>query len=271
MKSNDHTSLPPLIKWAGGKRRLLTEIEGLVPPTFSKYYEPFFGGGAVFFSLLPKAATLSDTNGELIQMYAQVRDQPDAVLKCLKRLQNSETEYYRIRSMNARTDACKAARLIYLCTLSFNGIYRQNLKGEFNVPYGYKTHIHPCDVVALEEVSESLQGKTLLEADFEKATKAARKGDFVYFDPPYTVAHGNNGFIKYNARIFSWADQKRLASIALRLRNTGCYVIVSNADHPSIRELYTDFKMRVVERQSVMAASSRFRRTVRECLFYSRS
>jgi DNA adenine methylase len=268
MKIHDHASLPPLIKWAGGKRRLLPDIAELAPSKFSRYYEPFLGGGAVFFSLLPAAATLSDTNGELIQMYAQVRDQPDKVLKCLRRMPNSGEDYYRIRSMKARSDASEAARLIYLCTLSFNGIYRQNLKGEFNVPYGYKTHINPCDTATLEGISESLQGRTLVEADFEKATSTAQGGDFVYFDPPYTVAHGNNGFIKYNARIFSWADQKRLASVALRLRKAGCYVIVSNADHPSIRELYSDFEIRVIERQSVMAASSEFRRTVRECLFY---
>jgi DNA adenine methylase len=271
MKSDDHASLLPLIKWAGGKRRLLPDIAELAPSTFSRYYEPFLGGGAVFFSLLPAAATLSDTNGELIQMYVHVRDQPDEVHRCLRRMTNSKDDYYRIRSMNARSDASKAARLIYLCTLSFNGIYRQNLKGEFNVPYGYKTHINPCDTATLERISESLQGKKLIEADFEIATSNAKRGDFVYFDPPYTVAHGNNGFIKYNARIFSWADQKRLASTALRLKNIGCHVIVSNADHPSIRKLYSDFEMRVVERQSVMAASSRFRRTVRECLFYSRS
>jgi DNA adenine methylase len=268
MKSNNHSPLPPLIKWAGGKRRLLPDIAELAPPKFSRYYEPFLGGGAVFFSLLPTAATLSDANDELIQMYAQVRDQPDKVLECLARMRNSEEDYYRIRSMKARTESSKAARLIYLCTLSFNGIYRQNLKGEFNVPYGYKTHIIPGDMALLKRISESLQGKILIKADFEMATSTAQKGDFVYFDPPYTVAHANNGFIKYNARIFSWEDQRRLASVASELKKAGCCVIVSNADHPSIRELYSGFEVRVIERQSVMAASSEFRRTVRECLFY---
>jgi DNA adenine methylase len=268
MKSSDHASSPPLIKWAGGKRCLVPDIAELAPSRFSRYYEPFLGGGALFFSILPAAATLSDTNGELIQMYVAVRDHPNKVLRCLSRMPNSVDDYYRIRSMKARSDASKAARLIYLCTLSFNGIYRQNLKGEFNVPYGYKTHVNPCDRTTLERISKSLQGKTLIEADFEKATSTAQKGDFVYFDPPYTVAHDNNGFIKYNAKIFSWADQKRLASTALRLKRAGCHVIVSNADHPSIRELYSDFEVHVVKRQSVMAASSQFRRTVRECLFY---
>jgi DNA adenine methylase len=268
MNNNDLGLLPPLIKWAGGKRRLLPDIAELLPAQFARYYEPFLGGAAVFFSLLPRAATLSDTNGELIQMYVQVRDYPDKVMSRLRSMPNSEEDYYRVRSMKPRTEAGNAARLIYLCTLSFNGIYRQNLKGEFNVPYGYKTHVNPCDAAMLTRISESLQGTKLMEGDFETATSTARKGDLIYFDPPYTVAHGNNGFIKYNAKIFSWADQKRLASVALRLKKAGCSVIVSNADHSSICELYSDFKRHVIERHSVMAASSEFRRPVRECLFY---
>lgn len=258
----------PAIKWAGGKRKLLPAILEVAPSTFSNYFEPFFGGGAVFFSLLPRCATLSDTNAELIQMYIQVRDCPEKVLRHLRRMPNSEYDYYRIRTMRPRSDAGNAARLIYLCTLAFNGIYRQNLKGEFNVPYGYKTHINPCDEAMLQKMSDSLRGTILLDGDFEQAVSGAKKNDFVYFDPPYTVAQGNNGFIKYNAKIFSWADQKRLAEVALGLKRSGCRVIVSNADHASIRELYSDFQVRVIERHSVMAASSDFRRPVRECLFF---
>jgi DNA adenine methylase len=258
----------PLVKWAGGKRRLLAEILALIPSRFSAYFEPFFGGGAVFFSLRPECAILSDTNSELMQMYIQVRDYPEKVLKCLSRMPNSEADYYRIRSTKPRTDAGRAARLIYLCTLSFNGIYRQNLKGEFNVPYGYKTHVDPCDETLIRSTSERLQGRRILDGDFQLGVRDAKKGDLVYFDPPYTVAHGNNGFIKYNSKIFSWADQKRLASEALRLKKAGCTVIVSNADHWSIRELYPTFVRHVVERNSVMAASSEFRGPVRECLFY---
>jgi DNA adenine methylase len=268
MNDNEPTSIPPLIKWAGGKRRLLSEILGVAPPRYSGYFEPFLGGGALFFSLLPAVATLGDTNSELIQMYTQVRDHQDKVLQSLRKMRNSSEDYYRIRSMRPRADHCKAARMIYLCTLAFNGIHRQNLKGEFNVPYGYKTHVNPCDESALKKVSDCLKGKTLLEGDFEQTVSTARKGDFVYFDPPYTVAHGNNGFIKYNAKIFSWADQERLAKVALRLKDAGCGVVVSNADHPSIRKLYPDFQVLVIERHSVMAASGEFRRLVRECIFY---
>jgi DNA adenine methylase len=258
----------PLIKWAGGKRRLLADIQQFAPGNFHKYFEPFLGSGALFFSLVPTAARLSDANRELIEMYVEVRDNVEKVIDALRRLRNCEEDYYRVRAAVPRTQAGKAARLIYLCTLSFNGIYRQNLKGEFNVPYGFKTNLKHYDIERLREVSTQLQGREIMHLDFGRAVKDAQRGDFVYFDPPYTVAHGNNGFVKYNAKIFSWDDQKRLARTALRLRSLGCHVIVSNADHSSIRELYPDFNLHLIERFSVMAASSDFRRPVRECLFY---
>jgi len=258
----------PLIKWAGGKRRLLAEIRQFLPDRIKRYYEPFVGSGALFFSLLPPSAQLSDANQELIEMYIEVRDNVESLIEALRRLRNSEDDYYRIRAAAPRTQATKAARLIYLCTLSFNGIYRQNLKGEFNVPYGYKTRLRHYDIDRLREASSHLQGRDILYGDFERAVEGARHGDLVYFDPPYTVAHGNNGFVKYNAKIFSWDDQKRLARTAQRLRRLGCCVIVSNADHPSIRELYPEFQVHVIDRFSVMSASSEFRRRVKECLFY---
>jgi len=259
---------PPLIKWPGGKRRLLPQIREVVPTDFGNYFEPFFGGGALFFSLRPSKATLSDANGELIHMYLEVRDHLDSVIKCLRRMVNSKDNYYRIRSSAPRSSASQAARLIYLCTLSFNGIHRQNLNGEFNVPYGYKRHLEPCDETKLRQISHALQGRRILVEDFEKATNRAKANDFVYFDPPYTVAHANNGFVKYNAKIFSWEDQKRLAILARRLKSSGAHVVVSNADHSSIRDLYDGFDVRVVERHSTMAASTQFRRPVRECLFF---
>jgi len=258
----------PLLKWAGGKRRLLRDILPFAPKTFGRYYEPFVGGGAVFFSIQPKSATLSDTNSELIGAYLQVRDNLDAVLRCLRRLPNSEEDYYRIRKSSPSSDAGKAARLIYLCKLSFNGIYRQNLSGKFNVPYGQKHHIDPCNETLLRRISSLLRGTKIISADFEAAVAHAKAGDFVYFDPPYTVAHGNNGFLKYNAKIFSWKDQERLATVARSLRAKGCSVLVSNADHSSIHKLYPDFKVHIVERHSVMAASRQYRRPVTELLFH---
>jgi len=264
----DNLGCEPLLKWAGGKRRLLGDILPFAPTQFKHYYEPFFGGGALFFALVPAQATVSDANPDLINAYIQVRDNLDAVLKCLRTMENSEADYYRVRESTPRVPATQAAKFIYLCNLSFNGIYRQNLRGKFNVPYGHKTTRPPFDESRLRQIKNALKGVEILSADFEEAAVGARKGDFVYFDPPYTVAHGNNGFPKYNAKIFSWADQKRLASVALQLKTMGCRVLVSNAYHPSIHTLYQEFKVHMIDRYSVMAASGEFRRPVRECLFY---
>jgi DNA adenine methylase len=172
-----------LLKWAGGKRRLLTDILPVTPGEFAHYYEPFFGGGALFFSLLPLSATLGDTNADLINAYVQVRDNLPALLRCLRTMPNSEADYYRIREMRPRSSAGKAARLIYLCTLSFNGIYRLNLRGQFNVPYGYKTHVNPCIEPKLLQISENLRGRKLIAADFEEAVSKAKSGE-----PRFSIA-----------------------------------------------------------------------------------
>ncbi|SRR6266478_4072524 len=260
---------PPLLKWAGGKRNLVDLILPLVPSRFNRYFEPFFGGGALFFALQSNKAHLSDKNTELMHAYTQVRDQPDAVIRELRKLRNSKKDYYKIRSSIPKGDAARAARLIYLVTLAFNGIYRVNLNGDFNVPYGYKTHVEPCDEERIRNASKLLKGAAIRDEDFEKAVSQAGEGDLVYLDPPYTVAHGNNGFIKYNAKIFSWEDQIRLSLVAKELVGKGCIVIVSNADHPSIRSLYDGFMATTLERNSIIAASSDFRSRITECVFHA--
>ncbi len=265
----DQVKCPPLLKWPGGKRNLLNVILPLTPTSFSRYFEPFVGGGALFFALQPKKAYLSDKNSELTHAYSQVRDRPGAVIRELRKLRNTKKSYYIVRSTVPRSDAARAARLIYLVTLAFNGIYRVNLKGEFNVPYGYKTHVDPCDEERISRASDLLKRAVIRDQDFEEALSTATRGDLVYLDPPYTVAHGNNGFIKYNAKIFSWEDQVRLAHVAKKLAGKGCTVIVSNADHFSIRNLYTGFATATLERNSVIAASSDFRSRVTECVFYA--
>lgn len=257
----------PLFKWPGGKRTLAAKILDFFPTSFGKYYEPFFGGGAVFFALRPQTAVLSDANAELVNAYIQVRDNPEALLKVLKTYKNSEEDYYAIRSQSPRSDIRKAARLLYLTRFSFNGIHRVNLRGEFNVPYGRKTHLPSVDEIQLLDASTALQGKKFLTGDFEATTAEASKGDVIYFDPPYTVAHANNGFVKYNERIFSWKDQERLANHARKLAGLGCRVVVSNADHPSVHELYRGAECHIIERPSVIAASSKHRRQITESIF----
>jgi DNA adenine methylase len=262
------TPLGPLLKWAGGKRLLLKHLRPLVPATYKTYYEPFLGGAALFFAIRPVEAVLSDTNPDLIECYLQLKNAPAEVIRALKWMQNDEESYYRIRKKKYRSDATKAARFIYLTKLSFNGLYRVNLRGEFNVPYGQKVHMSLCETGKIRAASSALQRAQIRCSDFEKATKQAKCDDFVYMDPPYTAAHSNNGFLKYNATIFSWKDQIRLSECAMRLADRGCRVVVSNASHDSVRELYREFRTVDVSRPSVIAASSAHRKEIIECIFH---
>jgi D12 class N6 adenine-specific DNA methyltransferase len=179
--TSNEVKCSPLLKWPGGKRSLLGEILPFVPSRFNRFFEPFLGGGALFFALQPTKAYLSDKNGDLIHAYSQVRDCPDRVIRELRKMRNSEKDYYKIRSAKPTSDAARAARLIYLVTLAFNGIYRVNLRGEFNVPYGYKTHLKPCDEVRICETSELLKGATIREQDFEETLSSASEGDLAGF------------------------------------------------------------------------------------------
>jgi len=258
----------PLLKWPGGKRALVEKIISVFPVKFKTYYEPFFGGGAVYFATRSKGAILSDANQELINLYRQVRDAPNELINVLKSYRNSESFYYELRAQSPRLPLRRAARLLFLTTLSFNGIHRVNLNGKFNVPYGYKTHLPVFNEARLLAVSAALQSAKLHALDFQEATATAMHGDLAYFDPPYTVAYASSGFVKYNEKIFSWDDQVRLAEHARVLAARGCAVVVSNADHVSIQELYKDFKVINIVRHSKIAASSEFRRKITEAVFH---
>jgi len=258
----------PLLKWPGGKRKLVRFLLPLIPQNFLSYYEPFMGSGALFFAMQPARAFLSDKNAELIATYNEVRDHPGSVIKRLQALKNSEASYYAVRDSIPTRKAARAARIIYLSRLSFNGIHRVNLKGRFNVPYSYKTHVDPCDPDKIRTASALLQTARISCEDFETAVASAGRGDLVYFDPPYTTAHANNGFVKYNSKIFTWEDQKRLSDVAHELKKRGCFVFISNADHTSIRNLYREFDLLRIARHSVIAASSEHRRAITECIFH---
>jgi len=268
--STSMQAVAPLLKWPGGKRAIVKHILPLIPSEFGRYFEPFLGGGALFFALLPTHAVLADKNAELINCYRWVQKAPEELISLLSKMQNSAEAYYQIRNTEPHNEIERAARLIYLTTLSFNGIHRVNLDGRFNVPYGYKTHLSPCDPLRIRSASASLQGKTLQCGDFAESVQEAKSGDVVYLDPPYTVAHGSNGFLKYNAKIFSWEDQERLANLALELDKRGCSVLVSNADHVTLRTLYSRFFTLTIERPSRIAAQGIYRKAITECLFHNR-
>jgi DNA adenine methylase len=260
----------PLLKWAGGKRAIAEKVAEHIGDFSGRYYEPFLGGGALFFYLSPDIAILGDVNKELIGCYRQVKLRPRELARRLASMENSETAYYRIRESSPRSDLGRAARLIYLATLAFNGIYRQNLQGKHNVPYGFKDYLLMPNEEVLNQYSRSLAGCRLRRGDFRRTAADARDGDVIYFDPPYTVMHNNNGFVKYNDKIFSWADQKRLARFAAELSERGCKVLVSNADHDEIRALYPSFDEFKISRPSVIAASPKYRKPITESLFVSR-
>lgn len=262
------SGLPPLFPWPGGKRWLLSRLRSLIPLNYHRYFEPFLGGGALYFALGPPRAQLSDKNDDLIECFRQVRDCPEAMATRLAAMPRDEQSYYKIRSEVPVSAEDRAARLVYLTTLAFNGIYRVNLAGQFNVPYGRRQY--GDGIWCLEKLrlySETLRTAELVTEDFEGSVSKARPGDLIYFDPPYTVTHNNNGFVKYNDKIFSWRDQERLADVARDLDKRGCHVLVSNAFHPALRDLYGNFQASVVHRTSMMAADISKRRPIQEYIF----
>jgi len=233
----------PLLRWAGGKRWLLKSIEKFLPNQINSYYEPFSGGLSVLIYLLDNElinnrAIAYDTNENLINFYNSIKDEPHRVIQELKKYRNTEQEYYIERATNRRTTHTRAAKFLYLNRTSFNGIYRENLKGEYNVPYGHKNYTTLFEYEALMNFSSLISNTTFNHADFSSVEDQAERNDLVFFDPPYTVAHENNGFVKYNQKIFSWEDQIRLKELIQTLNRRGVKYILTNAKHTSIEELY---------------------------------
>ncbi len=257
------------LKWAGGKRWLTPLIKDRLPE-YKTYYEPFVGSGCLFFALEPPKSVLSDTNPDLINCYKQVKRHCDTVIKILKRLQVDKDTYYKIRDHSySKADYIKrAAYFIYLNKTCWNGLYRVNNKGNFNVPSGNLTKDKLVyQEEHLRQASRLLKNSKIVCADFEDVVKDAQKEDLVYFDPPYVTSHLKNGFIKYNSKLFSQIDELRLSKYAASLSNRGAYVIVSNAAHPMIKELYDgQFYKNEISRFSGIAADPARRESFLELL-----
>jgi DNA adenine methylase len=261
----------PFLKWAGGKRWLVSSYSHVFPKCFNNYYEPFLGSGSVFFKLKPKVAVLSDTNAELIDTYYAIKHDWQKVVSLLKRHHNKHCRdyYYLMRSIKPRNMYSKAARLIYLNRTCWNGLYRVNLDGIFNVPIGTKSNVI-YDSDDFESISSLLQNVVLRNQDFEKVIDQSVKGDLVFVDPPYTVKHKNNGFLKYNEKLFSWDDQIRLRDCLLRAIKRGVIIISTNAAHESILSLYQgDFSISYLSRKSLISSDSTKRTTCYELLITS--
>jgi len=257
----------PFLNWAGGKRWLVAAQSSLLPLSPERLIEPFLGSGVVFFHINPTSALLSDANVQLIETYAAVRDEPEEVLSVLRMhdAQHSKQHYYAVRSEIPQNPAQRAARFIYLNRTCFNGLYRVNRRGEFNVPMGTKASVLRAedDFAAW---AQRLKSATLVAQDFARSIATAGVGDLVYVDPPYTVKHNMNNFVKYNEQIFSWHDQVRLARCLRDATQRGARVIASNADCDSVRDLYREAGWVIIRiaRQARLAASSAHRKETTE-------
>lgn len=260
--------LPPLLKWAGGKRWLVKQ--GVPKPeTFRRLVEPFVGSAAVFFSLKPERAVLADLNDELVNLYKVIRDTPSEFEELLREHQekHSSSYYYNIRGSEHSDKVARAARVLYLNRTCWNGLYRVNQKGKFNVPIGTKSAVI-MEGENFSAYSKLLQETEILCQDFETTIDRCGEGDFLFVDPPYTVKHNMNGFVKYNEKIFSWDDQVRLADALRRAGGRGAHIVVTNADHESVITLYEEsFDYSSIGRHSVLAGSSAHRGKTTEAIF----
>ncbi|MGX1586482.1 DNA adenine methylase [Brevundimonas diminuta] len=270
-KDNATVNPRPFLRWAGSKQRLLGQILPFIPPTYGRYYEPFLGSGALFLALRPERASLSDFSEEVVGVWKAVRDHVDYLSEYLRPLKPDKTIFYDIRGSRSLDYPARAAEFLYLNKTCWNGLYRVNSRGEFNVPYGAPQSDFIFDEANLKLCSDILKrpGITLTRCDFAQTLRSPRSGDLVFLDPPYVTKHNLNGFRDYNERLFSWADQERLAAMARRLVDRGVHVIVSNADHADVIALYDDFRLVQLERPSTLASNAAKRGRVTEAMFVS--
>ena len=240
----------PILKWAGGKTQMLGELMPRVPKTYGRYIEPFFGGGALFFSLKPENAIIADSNPELINMYLQVAHHVDDVIECLQKYENTSEMFYEVRSLDWQTlpKAEAAARTIYLNKTCFNGLYRVNRSGQFNTPFGKYKNPKICDIDALRLASEALRKADILCGDYILVLEHyAQPGDFVFLDPPYLPISENSDFKRYTKEQFYEDDHVELAKMIGTLHERGCYVILTNSNHPLVHQLYEQYKIEVIQ------------------------
>lgn len=251
-QTKETDSPKPFLQWVGGKREMIKQYSPHFPVEYKRYWEPFLGGGALFFALSPNKSIVNDNNPELIRSYEAVRDYPEEVidLLALLRRKHSKDLYMAIRSIDRKIDILKdlkpyeiAARMIYLNQTCFNGVYRVNKQGQFNVPIGSSLNRVICDPEAIRKASKVLKGARIECVDFETLLKEAEKDDFVYLDPPYYPVSQYSDFTRYTKEKFYKHDQERLRDVFTALAEKGCYVMLSNSNAEYVRELYSDFNI----------------------------
>ena len=246
-----YTKPKPFVKWAGGKRQIIKVLKENIPETFNRYIEPFVGGGALLFELLPSNAIINDINSELINTYLVIKDNVERLIESLKEHKNNENYYYKIRDLNPSelSKIERASRFIYLNKTCFNGLYRENSKGKFNVPFGKYKNPKILDEENLRAVSFYLCNNNIkiYNKDYKEICELAKKGDFVYLDPPYYPINKTSSFTKYTKYDFTEKDQIELSEVFKSLDKKGCFVMLSNSNTDFIKELYKDFYILEVE------------------------
>ncbi len=240
----------PILKWAGGKTQMLDSLIPRMPERYMNYIEPFLGGGALYFRLNSSCSIIADSNPELINLYRQVADYCDEVIEILRTYKNDENMYYSIREKDWRTcsEAEAAARMLYLNRTCYNGLYRLNRRGGFNTPFGRYKNPNICNEKKLRQASALLKTAMIICDDYLNVLKVyAKEGDFVFLDPPYIPISEYADFKRYTKEQFYESDHRALAHEVDRLVDLGCKVMLTNSNHPLVHELYSKYKIEVIQ------------------------
>jgi len=252
----------PFLKWAGGKTQLLEELTAKAPTSFGQYIEPFIGGGAMFFAMQPRAGVIADSNPELVNVYQRLANNVEQVIKHLGSFKNNEEAFYKVRALRFEEldKDYAAARTIYLNRTCFNGLYRVNKKGEFNVPYGRYKSPRICHPENLRAASTALQKVDIISGDYKEVlAKTAKRGDFIFLDPPYLPVSKYSDFKRYTKEQFYEEDHRELAKEVARLQKLGCHVILTNSNHPLVHELFEPYEIEVVNTRRNMNSNAKAR------------
>lgn len=251
IRKNNKLALP-FVKWVGGKRQLLNEIEKHIPEQFSRYYEPFVGGGAVLFHVQPKNAVINDSNEELVNLYNIIKESPEELIEDLKKYKNEEKYFYEVRGIDREKEKYlelsniqRASRIIFLNKTCYNGLFRVNSSGEFNSPFGRYKNPNIVNDVTIKAVGNYLSKNDIqiLNTDYEKSLSKIRKGAFVYFDPPYDPISDSSSFTGYTKNGFDRTEQERLKKVCDKLNDKGVKFLLSNSSTEFIRDLYKDYNI----------------------------
>lgn len=267
LSGEEITCAKPFLKWAGGKSKLFKHFENMIPEKYNSYFEPFVGGGAVFFKLNPKTAIINDLNSELMNVYSIIKTNSKGLMKELDKLKNKVNNkdfYYDFRGERPETDLKKAARTIFLNKTGFNGMYRVNSKGEFNIPFGDMKNAKLYDKDNLLACSKTLDNTLIKNGDYRDLLDLIKDGDFVYLDPPYVPLSKTASFTSYTKESFGEKEQLELVKFCKEIDSKGARFLLNNSDTEITREIYSGFNIEIIKAPRSIAASGKSRKSVNE-------